>query len=397
MYMDNLVSMWDCSEINPQDLYGSNDGTGTGLTAAANIIGCGLNGNKALSFNGTDEKVDFGNADSIRTISMLVRPDTTTEELILLDAGKDIMVSSGTVTYTGLTATATYVDGVPTTSMVADQWQVLTCVLNANVSAANLELATDGTNFGNIDVESLQVFSSALTQQQAIDLMRKTRAGLLSPRLYENIVAHYPLNNNALDVIGGNDGTWAGTEAYADGAYGKSVGSFNGASYINCGNGSGLKFGTGDFSITAMFNTNNDTTRQVIVADEGVTASAVGFDLTYRGDLANDPIRIQVGDGQVGIFSLDYNTGGLAGGWHVVTFAAKRDSLGYIFLDGKYGNSGDITGNPGSITNVNDLVIGRQSDSLALRYWTGSLGTIKLHNIALTLDEHLALWRKGMI
>lgn len=48
---------------------------------------------------------------------------------------------------------------------------------------------------------------------------------LTSPK---TLVAHYPLNNHAQDVSGyGNHGTFT-TEAYTEGPFGKSVGSFNG-------------------------------------------------------------------------------------------------------------------------------------------------------------------------
>ena len=160
-YPLNLILESDCSEINPQDLWASYDGTGTGL-AKTNIIQ-GHEGYWAVSFNGTDEKVDYGDVGNIRTIEMWVNPDTTTEELVLVDTGKDIMLSTGTVTYTGLTETNTFVDGVDTNTMVADRWQHLICVFT-QVDANNLELANDGTNYGDIDVSEFNVYSSALEQ-----------------------------------------------------------------------------------------------------------------------------------------------------------------------------------------------------------------------------------------
>ena len=52
----DLVSHWDFSEINPQDLVGSNDGTGTGLVASTDIVGAGGN-DRGIEFNGSDEYV----------------------------------------------------------------------------------------------------------------------------------------------------------------------------------------------------------------------------------------------------------------------------------------------------------------------------------------------------
>jgi hypothetical protein len=49
---------------------------------------------------------------------------------------------------------------------------------------------------------------------------------------------HWSLKDNALDLSGyGNNGTWTGTEAYADGPFGRAVGEFpgGGGGYIDCG------------------------------------------------------------------------------------------------------------------------------------------------------------------
>src|SRR4030042_3553048 len=49
----------------------------------------------------------------------------------------------------------------------------------------------------------------------------------------EYLVGYWPLNNYAQDVSGyGNHGTFTGTEAYVEGPWGHSVGSFNGSRYI---------------------------------------------------------------------------------------------------------------------------------------------------------------------
>jgi len=151
---------------------------GTGLVASTDILP-GPYGGFCTEYNGTDEKTDFGDVGNIRTLSLLVRPDTTTEELILLDTGKDIMVNAGTVTYTGVTASATYVDGEATTTMVADRWQHLVCVLNADVDANNLELANDGTNYGAIRVADFRIYDAVLNQVQARDLHEYLRRGIV--------------------------------------------------------------------------------------------------------------------------------------------------------------------------------------------------------------------------
>uniref|UniRef100_A0A6H1ZGG9 Putative lectin/glucanase superfamily protein n=1 Tax=viral metagenome TaxID=1070528 RepID=A0A6H1ZGG9_9ZZZZ len=169
---------YDMSEIDPQDLTvtaAAVNGTGTNI-AAADIV-AGPFGGYATDYDGTNEKTTMGNVGTVRTVSMLVYPATTTEELVLLSTGNDIMVSGGTVTYAGVTASATYVDGVATTTMVAGKWQHLVCVLSADHAAAAFAVATDGTNFGAVKVADVRTYSSALTNLQAMDLYARLRGG----------------------------------------------------------------------------------------------------------------------------------------------------------------------------------------------------------------------------
>lgn len=178
-YMLSLVSRWRLDDPDVvQDLGwkgNGNDGSGVNL-AAANIIE-GIAGRKATRFNGTDERVDCGDVGTIRTISFWVRPDTTTEEIVLLSSGNDIMVNGGTITYTGVSASATYVNGQASTTLAADEWQHVVCVLDADHAASDFRLATDETNYGDIDLDEVMVFNTAVTALQAADLYAATRQG----------------------------------------------------------------------------------------------------------------------------------------------------------------------------------------------------------------------------
>ena len=64
------------------------------------------------------------------------------------------------MTYAGLTHVATYVDGVATTTMVADRWQHLACVIQT-ADANNFELGWDGANYGETNQRDVKVFSEA--------------------------------------------------------------------------------------------------------------------------------------------------------------------------------------------------------------------------------------------
>lgn len=177
--MQNLLSWWDLSTIHPQDIGWrglGNHGTGTGLVAATDIVD-GVAGGKATEYNGTDESTSMGDVGTIRTVALWVRPATTTEELFKTATGRDVMLNAGTVTYTGVAASATYIDGEASTTLIANVWQYLVCVLDGDEAASAFELATDGTNFGAVVLDEVMTFGSALTQLNAADLWNRTRQG----------------------------------------------------------------------------------------------------------------------------------------------------------------------------------------------------------------------------
>lgn len=157
------------SSADDRSGYG-NDGTFTTEAYAD-----GPFGNTVATHNGTTSKVACGDIGNIQTIAFLVYPDTTTEELILIDSCKDIMVNAGTITYTGVTADATYVNGELSTTLAASVWQHVVCVLNAVVDANTFETANDGTNYGSCDMGNVRTYGVALTGDESAALYRSER------------------------------------------------------------------------------------------------------------------------------------------------------------------------------------------------------------------------------
>ena len=174
-----MTHRWDLSSLTSPDHVGSLDMVDTGLVASTDIVASPYGG-YATQYNGTDEKSTAGDVGTVRSVSFMVRPDSTgavTEEIILLSTGNDIMVSGGTITYAGVTASATYVDGVETTALVAGKWQHVVCVLSADHSASAFAVATDGTNFGAITIDDVRTYSTALTNLVAADMARRATGG----------------------------------------------------------------------------------------------------------------------------------------------------------------------------------------------------------------------------
>ena len=174
-----MTHRWDLSSLASPDHVGTVNMVDTGLVASTDIVASPYGG-YATQYNGTDEKSTAGDVGTVRSVSFMVRPDSTgavTEEIILLSTGNDIMVSGGTITYAGVTASATYVDGVATTALVAGKWQHVVCVLSADHAATAFAVGTDGTNFGAISIDDVRTYSTALTNLVAADMARRATGG----------------------------------------------------------------------------------------------------------------------------------------------------------------------------------------------------------------------------
>lgn len=132
-------------------------------------------GHQVADLNGTDMKIACSDIGTIRTVAFWCKPDTTTEELVLLSAGNDIMVSGGTITYAGVTATSTYVNGKLTTTLAAALWQHVVAVLSVDHAASSYEIGWDGTNYGAAEHCMHRAYSVALTGDEvsALHLMEQ--------------------------------------------------------------------------------------------------------------------------------------------------------------------------------------------------------------------------------
>ena len=124
--------------------------------ARAMTLGGGVVVGHAMHFDGTDDYIDVGDVGDVQQVSFWVDPESTTEELFQIDAGKHVTVVAGTITYTGLTEVATYVNAVATTALAADLWQHVVVQFEQD-DADNFELGREGANYGEIDLRDVKV------------------------------------------------------------------------------------------------------------------------------------------------------------------------------------------------------------------------------------------------
>jgi len=211
-YERHLVSAWDMSTINPPDLGwkgNGNDGVGNGLVAATDIVE-GIAGGKATEFDGTewitvpqDSSLEFGSGGM--SVSLWVK--TTDANASLIEKGADnANVAGWKLVQTGGLLYWFCRDGTNTVSVTAaeivdNEWHH--CVVTRLGTSVYLYLdgiliGTNAGALGSLDnagravtianviahtfgltgaIDSVRIYSAALTPLQVADLYAATRQG----------------------------------------------------------------------------------------------------------------------------------------------------------------------------------------------------------------------------
>ena len=111
-------------------------------------------------FDGVDDKIDYGDIGNIQEVEFWIKPASTTEDFVQIDTStKGIFVSSGTISYLGLSSSATYVNGVATTISSAGFWQHVVCQFT-QVDADNFEVGFFDPQYGEFSMRDLRVRDS---------------------------------------------------------------------------------------------------------------------------------------------------------------------------------------------------------------------------------------------
>ena len=210
----------------------------------------------------------------------------------------------------------------------------------------------------------------------------------------KNLVGYWPLNNHAEDLVGGNHGTWSGTEGYADGPQGRAAASFDGsADYIDCGDQDVFDLTTA-ISISAWIKKEGNST--------GVSTSGtiVGKELD-----SSKGYVLEIGDSDnANPNQFRWYKFGLSDASHT-SFASVADNVwahivavydganSFIYSDGELESSEAATGS--ITTNTDALRIGHAKLSGGKdNYFNGRISDVRLYNVALTDDEVRSLFRR---
>lgn len=204
----------------------------------------------------------------------------------------------------------------------------------------------------------------------------------------DGIVAWYPGDGDATDLMGGPSGVLLGGAHPVSGHVAGALAFEGGDDQVLVPNSTALKFGTGDFSVAFWINSSTSGYVDSIL-DKRV------YDGGYRGYhvyLWYGKIGFQLADGQY----TNYDSGVRVndGQWHHVAITVDRDRALTFYIDGVAVKVDDPARHPGSVDNGSHLALGSRSFEQT-GFWPGSLDELMLGNREWSADEVAELYAAG--
>lgn len=111
-----------------------------------------------------------GSVAGVKTVSFWVKPTTTTTSLAVLNgaAGNaSISVSAGTISAgAGFSSPTIYVNGVQSSTLVANSWQLVTITTSSGITASNIMIGRVNTGYLDGFIDEFRIYGSALSVAQ---------------------------------------------------------------------------------------------------------------------------------------------------------------------------------------------------------------------------------------
>lgn len=212
---------------------------------------------------------------------------------------------------------------------------------------------------------------------------------LTQGQVTNGLVASYSFNNgNANDEAGTNNGTVTAAVLTTDrfGNANKAY-SFNGSSYINCGNPTVISAMTTAYSISAWFKRSSAASGyEVIAAKWNTTPASEHF---FLGSSGNSVAWAAAGPGNQGTnapYTVPLNT------WVHAVFTWESNGTHKIYINGTLSGSLSTASHTVNVMTPVNFMIGAQSPTS--RLFNGSIDDVKIYNRVLTSTEVSSLYNE---
>ena len=229
-------------------------------------------------------------------------------------------------------------------------------------------------------------------------MIRMLQQELAGNRLIDsNVISSWRFEDNVVDSVGSNSGTFNASNGYADGLIGRELDLFNNSgSYVNIPHNNNLSFTDGvndlPFTFTTLIRRSNTVGTQFIIW-KGLGAT----DREYRFFLIDGKVEVRLMNPTTSFLQKrTSNALPISSNSHLtVSYDGGKTLEGLkIYINGVLAtlSISSVTGTyTGMVNSGEDLTIGSRTDAPLINRFIGSLDETKFWSIELTPDEILEL------
>jgi len=408
----------------------------SGSDTSGNSNNATLYTGKALSFDGVNDYVDFGNTGvGLKTLAFWINLDSTTEKVLQLTSTQSVEVSSGTITLNGTwTGSTIYVDATATSTIAASNWKRVVITTTSAITVNDLELGRIGSSYGDFILSDLQIYDTAWTQDDVTfdydNPQHLVTDNSDSTIALSNLKGYWHLSegDGAINYDSSgedNDGTiigatwedqqatipqlglmdWAKSTPVADeitliadpndpskDILGNSVRlrehslNLDGSGYAEVPDADNLDFGTGDFSYGFWF--------KVESGDLGFL-----FGVSSLGNPSGVALTMDVATGKIrsrpfGIAATYTTSGYNDGSWHYAFHNIDRSDSAKLFIDNTEVLSQDISSESSTSLATTNWYVGVENGTGT--FLNGLIDDVTIYNRALSSDEVEQNYKAGL-
>ncbi len=137
---------------------------------------------------------------SVKSVSFWTNPDATTNYYISLTSGAYITSSSGTLSATGFTNPKIYVNGVETSTIIANSWQLVTVTTDTAIDANQFYVGRQGSSYYDGTLDEVRIYNRVLSPTEVAKLYNWAPGPVSYWKMDEN-------TGQSLNTIAGSAGT----------------------------------------------------------------------------------------------------------------------------------------------------------------------------------------------
>lgn len=385
-------------------------------------------GENCLSFNGTDNKADFGPLSHLSngyTVTFWMNGEnfgdgdnddalslTSNNAIIFREYGDNSFNLIQIRSSDGGTSEVSYSVSSNTWYFVTGVWDGSQIRLYINgdkkgsKSADSLDqvgrkqnsigAAYTGTNYFDGKIDDVRIYNRVLSEPE-IQALYNSGNGIQNgikqteqtiPNQNNSGISRYKLSGDVTDSWSSNDGTDNTSTGYETGVYGQAK-KFNGTDdYISIDKSlAGTK---SEYSVFSWFKT-TDSGNYTRIYSEGYSGSNVPFIGIQKN--SSDQLEIQIKSADTSELMISSSSTVNNGNWHHGGFQLLSDGTVRLYLDGKLINTGTLPS--GTYTDLNQTAIGTLYRDDRVNYWNGQIDDLRIYSNALTPVQIEKLYNKG--